>query len=140
MTVVDIVIDQPQRSQRPHDSMDAGGRTMPGAIVESLIKQQFLGFGWKTCSRRFQPLTSCKCSCVALGLRSGLDSRLLLPAQLYLPHPWGRTDYFHVIVPRERVPDVLYLLLPWSRPASMLSSVFSVTSVALFSDRELLFP
>ena len=83
MTVVDIVIDQPQRTQ-------------------SLIKQQFLGFGWKTCSRRFQPLTSCKCSCVALGLRSGLDS----------------TDYFHVIVP----------------PASMLSSVFSVTSVALFSD------
>jgi len=36
MAVVDIVIDQ------PHDHMEVGGRTMPGAIVESLKKQQFL--------------------------------------------------------------------------------------------------
>jgi len=31
-----------------------------------LDSTDYFGFGWKTCSRRFQPLTSCKCSCVAL--------------------------------------------------------------------------
>ncbi len=38
-------------------------------------------------------LHPCRHPDTALGLRSRLDSRLLLPAQLYLPHPWGRTDY-----------------------------------------------
>ncbi len=56
-------------------------------------------------------ICSALASCVALGLRSRLDSRLLLQAQFYLPRPWGRTDsfgfgflrrstaYFHIGVP-----------------------------------------
>ncbi len=57
MTVLDIVIDQPHDHmevggrtmpgaivERTHDSMDAGGRTMPGAIVESIINSDFSVF------------------------------------------------------------------------------------------------
>jgi len=54
-------------------------------------------------------------SCVALGLRSRLDS----------------TDYIHVIVPRPLFQTRLYLLRPWSRPASMQSSAYLTIFVSI---------
>ncbi len=41
----------------------------------------------------FNHLHPGKCSCVALGLCSRLDSRPLFLTRFYLPLPWGRTDY-----------------------------------------------